>query len=84
MFYNFLNDNESIQRFSQYIGKPTETVLMVLSMYQGHDPHDWFEEIRKKIAIDGKFLVEAFYRTFMCDKPFIDDFVSSLRDCIND
>lgn len=83
MFHKFLNDKESIQRFSQCIDKPTETVLMVLSMCQGYDPHDWFEEIRKKIAIDGKFLVEAFYRTFMCDKPFVDDFVSDLRECID-
>lgn len=53
--------------------------LLILSTIDGLDCHDWFEELRKRLSVDGRTLVSAFYQIAMKDDDTIDLFVTELQ-----
>lgn len=82
LYRNFLHDVSNISEFSTYFNRDQDTIITMLSTIDGNDYHDWFEELRKFLGVDGRALVRAFYNLMVELNDDIDVFVSSLVKCL--
>lgn len=83
LFQDFLEQTEGIEKFSRYLQQNKDDVFAYVSTLAGMDYHDWFEELRKFLGIDGKTLVRAFYFIMKDDVIQISDFLSELTACLS-
>ncbi len=74
----------NIEKICGYLAKDKNEVIAVLARIDGLDCHDWFEEFRKSLAVEGKFLLTAFYQTLLKDTELIDNFVRDLEEILRD
>lgn len=56
--------------------------MAILSTIDGLDCHDWFEEFRKALCVDGKTLVKAFYNMSKDNGANVDPFIEELLHCL--
>ena len=56
------SENKNLEKFCEIVGKEKQQIITMLATIDGNDYHDWFEELRKFLGIDGKMLVRNFYR----------------------
>lgn len=83
MFRKFLYVGDHLTRFCSYLAKEQGKIMAQLAKNDGLDHHDWFEELRKYLSIDGKSLVRAFYSIMNDDTPEFDIFLTELFACLN-
>lgn len=60
-FINFAEEPLGVSALSTILNKDEAELFHLVSSLEGTDYHDWFEELRKMLGIDGKALVRAFY-----------------------
>ncbi len=83
LFQDFAEQECGIKKLSEYFQKDPEEVFSYISTLEGKDYHDWFEELRKLMGVDGKALVRAFY-IGMKDGLFAQEpFLSELLSCLS-
>lgn len=82
MFRVYLHDSDIISKLSSYLNKNENIIITILSTIDGLDCHDWFEELRKRLSVDGRTLVAAFYQVAMKDAGGIDQFIIELLKCL--
>ena len=78
LFHVILSCPEHINCIAKCYGREPGAIIAVLAKIDGLDCHDWFEELRKYFAVDGKNLVGTIYREFMKDLPEVDAFIEEL------
>lgn len=78
----YLHQGKNIQSLCDYLGKDSGCVIAQLSSIDGLDHHDWFEELRKFLVIDGKSLIRSFYCIMKEDYKEFDLFMEELRKCL--
>lgn len=82
MFQEFAEQDTGMESLSEILKKNKSTLFAYLASIEGVDYHDWFEELRKLLNVDGKALVRAFY-VGMRELFFGDDaFLNDLKQCI--
>lgn len=83
LFQDFAEHDAGIEKLSNYLQKDKEEVFSYVSTLEGLEYHDWFEELRKLIGVDGRTLVRAFYIT-MKDSIFsTEPFLTELTSCLS-
>ena len=82
IFRNYSHKSSIISKLSTYLNKNEDYMITMLSTIDGSDCHDWFEELRKRLAVDGRILVAAFYQTAMKENEAIDQFITELQKCL--
>lgn len=83
LYREYLHNHENIIRFCTQIRKSEDTIIPMLATIDGNDYHDWFEELRKFLRIDGKMLVRIFYNIMQDMNEVIDKFIFDLKQCID-
>lgn len=83
IFRLYLHKEDNVGNFCSYLGLDKDETITILSTIDGHDYHDWFEEFRKYLALDGKMLVRAFYKNMVFTEEEIDLFIKELKSCMN-
>lgn len=83
LYREYLHKYENIVQFCTKIGKSESQIITMLATIDGNDHHDWFEELRKFLGIDGKMLVRIFYNIMQDMSGEIDDFILDLKQCID-
>ena len=58
------------------------TIFAYIGSLTGTDYHDWFEELRKLLGVDGKALVRAFYTGMKGTIFDTDAFLAELKQCL--
>lgn len=53
------------------MNRDSEDVHIILSMIDGLDHHDWFEELYQKLGIDYNHLVNCLFDVFLVDNEEI-------------
>lgn len=81
-FRRFSHNSDTISKLSSYLNKNEDHIITILSTIDGSDCHDWFEEFRKRLSVDGRTLVAAFYQVAMKDDETIDQFITELQRCL--
>lgn len=81
-FRKYLYVGDHLSRFCKHLGKDYGKILAQLAKNDGLDHHDWFEELRKYLSIDGKSLVRLFYSIMKEDTPEFDAFLTELSACV--
>ena len=72
----------NLEKICDYLTKDKDEVIAILARIDGLDCHDWFEEFRKSLAVEGKMLLIAFYRTLLKETKLIDEFVKNLEETL--
>lgn len=80
---DYLHNHDNITKLCVYLSKNEGQMITMLSTLEGLDGHDWFEELRKHLSVDGRTLIAAFYHTIMKDETSIESFVAELLQCIS-
>lgn len=83
LFQDFAEHDEGIERLSALLQKEKEEVFSYMSTLEGIDYHDWFEELRKLIGVDGKTLVRTFYFAMKNDVFSPEEFIAELLSCLS-
>lgn len=78
-----VHDPQNIGKLCDFLSKNKDEVIAILAKIDGLDCHDWFEEFRKSLAVEGKMLLIAFYQTILKDQKIVDDFVKSLDETLH-
>ena len=78
-----VHDLSNIEKICGFLTKNKDEVIAILAKIDGLDCHDWFEELRKSLAVEGKILLIAFYQTILKDMEFINDFVKNLDETLH-
>ena len=81
LYREYLHCDKHVASFCQYISKDKEDIITFLATIEGDDYHDWFEELRKYLVVDGKHLVRIFYNLMNMNDD-IDVFIDELKKCI--
>ena len=81
-FRVYSHNPDIIPRLSSYLNKNEDHIITILSTIDGSDCHDWFEEFRKRLSVDGRTLVAAFYQVAMRDDGKTEQFIAELLQCI--
>lgn len=79
LFREYLHVPENIEKFCGVVGKEKQQIITMLATIDGNDYHDWFEELRKFLGIDGKMLVRNFYRIMREMDKEIEEFITELK-----
>ena len=79
-YREYLHTPGNIDVFCEKVGKEKQKVITMLATIEGNDYHDWFEELRKFLGIDGKMLVRIFYQIMQEMDEEIEVFISELKD----
>lgn len=82
VFRDYLSDSDNLRRWSDFLRKDINDIIAILATNSGLDGHDWFLEIMKVLAVDGRTLVSSFYNLFMRDDPQVDTFIQEIQLCI--
>lgn len=82
IFRLYLHKEDNVVKICDYLGREKNEIITVLSTIDGHDYHDWFEEFRKYLGLDGKMLVRAFYKNMVFMEEEIDVFIKELKSCM--
>ena len=83
LYREYLHNAENIKKFCDSMGKSDSQIITMLATIDGNDHHDWFEELRKFLGVDGRMLVRVFYNIMQDMSEGIDSFISDLKSCIN-
>ncbi|MEY8336656.1 AAA family ATPase [Lachnospiraceae bacterium 62-35] len=83
LYREYLHNTENIKKFCDSMGKSDSQIITMLATIDGNDHHDWFEELRKFLGVDGRMLVRVFYNIMQDMSEGIDSFISDLKSCIN-
>lgn len=81
-FRGYSHNPDIIAKLSSYLNKNEDHIITILSTIDGSDCHDWFEELRKRLSVDGRTLVAAFYQVAMRDDGKTDQFIAELLKCL--
>ena len=81
LYREYLDCDKHVASFCQYISKDKDDIITFLATIEGDDYHDWFEELRKYLVVDGKHLVRIFYNLMNMNDD-IDVFIDELKKCI--
>ena len=81
-FRDYILKEDNLKKFCDIIQKDEGELLTILSPIQGADCHDWFEELRKSLATDGKMLVRSFYEAMKDSDLNIEAFLEELQKCM--
>lgn len=80
-FQRFAEQQSGYKKLSEALNVDQDTMFAYIASLTGTDYHDWFEELRKRLAIDGKSLVRAFYHCMKDDYFNTSVFVEELKAC---
>lgn len=82
LFQDFVTNEEGIAALSQCLQVDESILFAKLATLEGVDYHDWFDELRKLLGVDGKQLIRAFYslmKEYVLDvESFLDELNSKL------
>ena len=82
IFQQYAEQQNGIEWLSADLNLDQSALFAYISTLMGTDYHDWFEELRKMLGLDGKALVRSFY-TGMKGKVFdTDSFLADLKQCL--
>lgn len=81
-FQRFAEQQVGIEWLSGFLGIDRSALFTCISSLTGTDYHDWFEELRKLLSVDGKTLVRAFYTGMKGTIFDIDAFLAELKQCL--
>lgn len=82
IFRELLQKDENLSQWCEFLGLPEGRIVTILSTHSGLDCHDWFNEMRKSLSIEGCALVNSFYQVFFKDKETIDEFIVDLQKIV--
>lgn len=82
LFRNYMHSDLNISKLCSFLNVDKGLLIAMLSTIDGYDCHDWFIELMKYLATDGKTLVNAFYSTLMKEDPQIEVFVKEFKEAI--
>lgn len=82
LYREYLHVPENLEKFCEIVGKEKQQIITMLATIDGNDYHDWFEELRKFLGIDGKMLVRNFYRIMQEMDKEIEEFIAELKKSI--
>ena len=82
LFQYFAEQQAGIEWLSDSLNVDQNTLFAYIGSLTGTDYHDWFEELRKLLAIDGKMLVRAFYSGMKEKILNTDAFLTELKLCL--
>ena len=83
LFQDFAEQEGGIEKLSNYLHKDKDEIFSYISTLEGMEYHDWFEELRKLIGVDGKALVRAFYVSMKDEVLSVETFWAELSACIS-
>lgn len=83
LYREYLHEESHIEKFCDTVGREKQQIITMLSTIDGNDYHDWFEELRKFLGIDGKMLVRNFYYIMHEMDNEIEAFITELKNCID-
>lgn len=81
-FRDCLHEPDNVDKLCDFLGKEKDKTIAILATIDGEDCHDWFEELRKHLALEKRVLVSALYQVLMRDQTIVDSFITELQDCI--
>lgn len=81
-FRGYSHNSDIVSKLSTCLNKNEDDIFTILSIIDGLDCHDWFEELRKRLSVDGRNLVSAFYQVAMKNDEKIDQFIVELQECL--
>lgn len=84
VFRDYLHEPSSITKLCDYLGRDKDKMVAMLATLEGLDCHDWFDEFRKLLGIEGRVLVNAFYQALLKDQESIEVFMSELQLTTNE
>ena len=82
LFQYFAEQQAGIEWLSDSLNVDQNILFAYIGSLTGTDYHDWFEELRKLLAIDGKMLVRAFYSGMKEKILNTDAFLTELKLCL--
>lgn len=82
VFRDLLQIDENLGTWCAFLGIPEGRMATILATHSGLDCHDWFNEMRKSLSMDGRALVNSFYQVFFKDKEETDKFIDDLQKII--
>ena len=80
-FQRFAEQQSGFKKLSSVLNVDQDSMFAYIASLTGTDYHDWFEDLRKLLAIDGKSLVRAFYLSMKDDCFDTNVFVEELKTC---
>ena len=82
IFQHFAEQQAGIEWLSSSLNVDQSTIFAYIGSLTGTDYHDWFEELRKLLGVDGKALVRAFYTGMKGTIFDTDAFLEELKQCL--
>ena len=82
LFQHFAEQQAGMEWLSSFLNVGQSTIFAYIGSLTGTDYHDWFEELRKLFAVDGKTLVRAFYTGMKGTTFDIDAFIAEIKECL--
>lgn len=83
VFRDYLHDPNCITKLCDKLGKDKNQMITFLATLEGLDCHDWFDEFRKFLVIEGRVLIGAFYQAILKGDESIDRFINELQQATN-
>ncbi len=82
LYRDYLHSEINVDKFCNIMGRDKGQIITMLATIDGYDYHDWFEELRKYLVVDGKTLVRNFYIIMTEMNDEVEMFIKELKDCI--
>lgn len=82
IFQHFAEQEAGICWLSNSLNVDQSALFAYIGSLTGTDYHDWFEELRKPLGVDGKTLVRAFYTGMKGTVFDTDAFLAELKLCL--
>jgi predicted ATPase len=83
VFRDYLHEPSSVAKLCDCLAKDEGRMITILATLEGLDCHDWFDEFRKALVVEGRTLVNAFYQSIMKDEEAIERFMTELQLATN-
>lgn len=78
MFRDYLRIPNNIEKICEFLRIDKNRFIAILATIEGLECHEWFERLRTQLSLEGRFLVYAFYSSFMIGDEEIDRFIEEL------
>ena len=82
IFQHFAEQQAGIEWLSGSLNVDQSTIFAYVGSLTGTECHDWFEELRKLLGVDGKVMVRAFYTGMKGTMFDTDAFLAELKLCL--
>ena len=72
----------NLEEFCKCVNRDKSEIVAFLAQHEGADGHDWFDELRKNLSMDGNMLISAAYHSLFKESESVKQFIEDLLNCI--